>query len=143
MNNLYDRDIYAWAKQNARLLRDGRLTDIDIENVAEELESLARHEQRLLRKRQIILLQSLLQWQCQPGHRSGAWRCQIEVQRMDVEDILRYSPSLRGELKTVLTDAYGSARRMALSETGLVESTFPSICPYMIEDVMDHNFWPD
>ena len=43
---LYEQDFYAWANQQASLLRAGRLTDADIANIAEEIESMARSEKR-------------------------------------------------------------------------------------------------
>ena len=41
---LYDEDLYSWAKRNAALLRDGRLSEIDIEHIAEELEDMGKSE---------------------------------------------------------------------------------------------------
>ena len=34
--SLYERDIVAWSEQRASLLRTGRLTELDIANIAEE-----------------------------------------------------------------------------------------------------------
>lgn len=48
MENLYERDLYAWAMRNAALLRAGRLREIDHMNIAEELESMGRSERRAL-----------------------------------------------------------------------------------------------
>ena len=72
-NSLYDRDFYAWANEQAALLRAGRLTEADIENIAEEIESMGRSEKRELVGRLAILLQHLLKWQFQPGRRSASW----------------------------------------------------------------------
>ena len=36
---LYDTDFYAWANEQAALLRAGCLTEADIGNIAEEIES--------------------------------------------------------------------------------------------------------
>lgn len=37
----YETDFHAWAIQNARLLREGKLTKLDAEHIAEELEGMA------------------------------------------------------------------------------------------------------
>ena len=37
---LYDKDLFVWACRNAQLLREGRFAEVDIENVAEEIESV-------------------------------------------------------------------------------------------------------
>ena len=73
-NSLYDRDFYAWANQQAALLRAGRLAEADIENIAEEIESMGRSEKRELVSRLVVLLQHLLKWQFQPLFRGASWR---------------------------------------------------------------------
>jgi hypothetical protein len=35
MNTLYDQDLYAWAHDNAELLRQGRFAEADIEHIAD------------------------------------------------------------------------------------------------------------
>ena len=50
-NTLYDRDFYAWANEQARLLRDGKLKQADIENIAEEIESDPLHRTILSNQR--------------------------------------------------------------------------------------------
>jgi hypothetical protein len=39
-NSLYDQDFYAWANEQAALLRAGRVAEADIENIAEEIETI-------------------------------------------------------------------------------------------------------
>ena len=46
-----------------RLLRDGRLTEIDGEHIAEELESMGKLDLRQLRSRLQVLVMHLLKWQ--------------------------------------------------------------------------------
>ncbi len=45
---LYDRDFYAWANEQAALLREGKLGDADIEHIAQEIESMGKTEKREL-----------------------------------------------------------------------------------------------
>ena len=71
-NTLYDRDFYAWANEQAALLRAGRLSEADIENIAEEIESMGRSEKRDLVSRLTVVLLHLLKWQFQPSHRSNS-----------------------------------------------------------------------
>ncbi len=61
-STLYDRDFYAWANEQAGLLRAGRLTDVDIAHIAEEIESLGKSEKRELVGRLAVLLLHLLKW---------------------------------------------------------------------------------
>jgi hypothetical protein len=39
--------------------------------------------------------------------------------------------------------AYRLAAIEAERETGLSESTFPTVCPFSFEQMMDERFWPD
>ena len=68
---LYERDFYAWANKQAALLRAGKLSEADVEHIAEEIESMGRAEKRELINRLAVLLSHLLKWQYQPGHREG------------------------------------------------------------------------
>jgi hypothetical protein len=45
---LYDEDFYAWANQQAALLRAGKLSEADIENIAEDIDSMGKSEKREL-----------------------------------------------------------------------------------------------
>jgi hypothetical protein len=45
---LYDHDFLEWMQQQAQYLRKGCWAGLNIENLAEELESLGRSEQREL-----------------------------------------------------------------------------------------------
>src|SRR5271168_219316 len=95
---LYDRDFYAWANEQAALLRAGRLAEADLENIAEEIESIARAEKRELTNRLKVLLTHLMRWRFQPGLRGNPWRLSIEKQRREVLEHLADSPSLQARL---------------------------------------------
>jgi hypothetical protein len=142
-NSLYDSDFYAWANQQAALLRAGRLAEADIENIAEEIESMGRSEKRELVSRLTIVLQHLLKWQFQPGRRSVSWRLSIENTRLELEDHLKGNPSLKSHLDEVMRSAYRRALNEAVAETGLIRTTFPTECPYAFEQAMNPDFWPE
>ena len=52
----YDRDLYTWSQEQARLIRAGQLDAIDRENVAEEIESLGREQFNKLESALRVLL---------------------------------------------------------------------------------------
>jgi hypothetical protein len=140
---LYDRDFYAWATEQAGLLRAGQLAQADIENIAEEIESMGRSEKRELVNRLTVLLLHLLKWQFQPGLRGNSWRGSIRVQRLSLASHLRDNPSLKAALPAAIEDAYRVALIEAGNETGLPESNFPAVCAWTFEQMMDEGFWPD
>lgn len=140
---LYEQDFYAWANQHASLLRAGRLTDADIANIAEEIESMGRSEKRELVNRLAVLLLHLLKWQFQPGLRGNSRRLSVEEQRYRLENHLRDNPSLKAMLDTATDEAYRLALIEAERETGLARRTFPAVCPYGFEQAMRADFWPE
>lgn len=142
-NTLYERDFYAWANEQAALLRAGRVAEADLENIAEEIESMGRSEKRELVNRLKVLLTHLLKWQLQPNLRGTSWRLTIEEQRREVTLHLADDPSLKDKLREAIATAYGSAILAAERETGLRRRTFPAECPWTYEQVMDDAFWPD
>jgi len=143
LTQLYDDDVYTWAMRNAELLRQGRFDQIDVEHIAEEIESVGKSERRELENRLIVLLTHLLKWRSQPGRRGRSWRATIKEQRRRVAGVLRTNPGLRPLLDEILDEAYQSARLVASRETDLDEATFPEVCPYAFEDVLADEFWPD
>ncbi len=142
MSDAYQDDFYAWAMQQAALLRAGRFAVADIENIAEEIESMGRGEKRELVNRLTILLMHLLKWQFQPGFRSASGSSSIREQRIRLRSHLQDNPSLKAKLGEAYAEAYELAVIGAARETGLSESLFPAAPPYRFEEAMDGEFWP-
>jgi hypothetical protein len=141
--NLYETDFYAWANQQAELLRAGRLSAADIEHIAEEIESMGKTEKRELLSRLEILLAHLLKWRFQPERRGNSWRLSIANSRDQIGDVLADNPSLKSKLSETMASAFRYARRDAAVETGLSVTTFPPECPWSFEEIMDAEFWPE
>ncbi|MBV8397175.1 MAG: DUF29 domain-containing protein [Acetobacteraceae bacterium] len=80
------------------MLRARRLTEADIEHIAEEIESVGRAERRELVNRLSVLLLHPLKWFYQPERRCKGWRLTIEEQRRQPARHLRGNPSLRAGL---------------------------------------------
>jgi hypothetical protein len=141
--NYYHSDFYAWANEQAALLRAGELSAVDVQNIADEIESMGRSEKRELISRLTALLLHLLKWQFQPMMRGRSWRLNIDGQRLDLEELLKDNPSLKAELDPSIAQAYRRALIEAERETGLGRETFPAGCPYTFDQVMRDDFWPD
>ena len=141
-DTLYEQDFYAWANEQAALLRAGNLSAADIEHIAEEIESMGRTEKRELVSRLAILLAHLLKWQFQPGRRGTSWQATITIQRRTLKRHLTDNPSLKPKLPEATADAYGDGRLSASAETNLPVETFPAECPWSFEQIMDEAYWP-
>ena len=140
---LYERDFHAWANEQASLLRAGKLASVDLTHVAEEIESMGRSERRELVNRLVVLLLHLLKWRFQSDRQGTSWRLSIKEQRIRLKSHLEDNPSLKSQIDWGITQAYQLALIEAERETGLPESTFPVICPFTYDQLLDDAFWPD
>jgi hypothetical protein len=142
MATTYENDIVAWAKEQAYLLRSGKLSAIDIEHIAEEIEDVGKSEQRELASRMAVLLSHLLKWQYQPGRQSSSWQRTIKEQRKAVLRRLKNTPSLKVSINDTewLEDAWGDADSMTIHETGM--DSFPEVCPWTIANMLSEDWLP-
>lgn len=139
----YEGDFVRWLDHQAELLRQGRVGELDLENLAEEVESIGRSDKREVYNRLTVLIAHLLKYQFQPNKRTRSWLATISEQRRRLRLVLADSPSLEktyipGELEAI----YRDARRKAATETQLSPSAFPETNPYSLEQVLDE-FFPE
>jgi len=140
---LYEQDFYAWANEQAGLLRAGKLSEADIAHIAEEIESMGKTEKRELVSRLAVLMLHLLKWQVQPERRGASLEATIAVQRDDLADHLNDNPSLKAQLPQAVASAYRKAGLTAYGETNLPKDVFPITCPWSFLQMMDEGFWPE
>lgn len=141
----YEHDFFGWTREQAALLRSGHLSELDVEHLIEEIESMGRSEPRQLTRRLELLLMHLLKWehQCERREIDGkSWLRAILEQRRKIPRLLRDNPSLHLLLGTCVRDAYEDARFGASDETGLSLTVFPDNCPYTPEQTLDPAFLP-
>jgi hypothetical protein len=139
----YDTDFYTWTQEQAELLRQGRLAELDIDNLIEEIESLGVSQYKALVSAIHRLTQHVLKWQFQPERRSHSWEVTIDNQRIEINDILDGNPGLKSKLNEVIAKGYSNGRRSAAKETRIPITTFPEECPYTWEQLTDENWLPD
>lgn len=139
----YETDFFAWATEQAALLRSSRLSDLDVENVAEEIEDLARNLKRELSSRLKHLIAHLLKWRYQPDHRTPSWRHTIHHQRDQIEEVVKEAPILRGRLSDAewMAGEWRRAVKEARQETH--QDVFPDELPWTVEQILDEDFLPD
>lgn len=138
----YEKDFYAWTLHNAELMRQGKLSEIDVENIAEEIESMGKSDKRELINRLAVLIAHLLKWQFQSNRRSRSWEDTLLEQRTRVRLLLSDSPSLKHELNLRLDTAYELSIFTAMKETKLSKNTFPKKCPYTLDQCLNPDFFP-
>ena len=132
----YEDDAYGWSLAQAALIRDQRLSEVDWNNVAEEIESVGRSERRSLESHLTQLLLHMMKWDAQPQRRGKSWFVSIENHRADALRDLRDNPSLKPVLGEIFADAQEDARRRAALETDLPDAVFAELA-YTIEDAFE------
>jgi len=138
----HDRDFYAWANDSAARLRAGRWTELDVDQIAEELEDIGKQQKHALAGHLKILMLHLLKWRYQSGFRGVSWRVSIANARDEVSELLEDSPSLATKLPEIAARRYAAARNRASLETGLPLEGFPAECPFSSGQLLDQDFLP-
>ncbi|KJR43101.1 protein of unknown function DUF29 [Candidatus Magnetoovum chiemensis] len=143
--SLYETDFYLWSLKTAELLRQGKFDEIDIENTAEEIESLGKRDKREVLSRLSVLIAYLLKWQYEPQKRYRSRRGEIFTERFNIELVIDDSPSLKQMTETLIKEAFNEAVIQFEIETGLNKNTlFPEkTCPYTFEQLSDYDFLPE
>jgi len=143
MTNRYNTDFYGWTKEQADLLRSGSLSELDTQNLLEEIEAMGTSAENELESRLEILFIHLLKWQFQSDRQGRSWQLTIEEQRRKIERRLKKSPSLKHKLPDIIEDAYGDAVISAEREPNIKRAVFPTVCPWPFEQFMNSEFYPD
>src|SRR4051812_40338995 len=115
---LYEEDFVRWTEQQSSALREaagaGTNLPLDWENLAEEIESLGRSQRHELRRRIAVIIEHLLKLEHSPAvdPRRG-WIDTIGRERLNVEDLLQGSPSLRSQLGPIIEQLKPRVARLA------------------------------
>lgn len=141
---LYDDDILLWSEQQAEIVRRlgrtrrGLPNEFDVENVAEEIESVGRSELAAVKSliRQVFIhLIKLVVEEDAPARRH--WRGEIFA--FHAEIVGRYSPSMRQRID--IDELWRSAREEALlllpePEAETVAAILPGTPPFSLDDLI-------
>ncbi len=143
MNTRYEADIVAWAQEQAALLRAGRFSEIDIANIAEEIEGVGKSEKREFACRIAVLLAHLLKWKFQPGRRGSSWQRTIKEQRKVLALHIKETPSLKTALSDTdwIAGVWADAVSSAAQETQL--DVFPEDCIWDMGHILSQEFYPE
>ena len=143
LTNLYECDFNLWVETTVQLLREGRLAELDVVNLLEEVESMGNSDKLALSSNLVVVLLHLLKWQYQPNKRTRSWEKSIAENRRRIDERFEISPSLKRYYLQIFDKCYRNARKQAKIETRLPLAHFPEICPFTSEQVLDEDFLPE
>jgi Domain of unknown function DUF29 len=134
---LYEQDFYAWTQRQIELLRSGIVEGLDLDNLAEELESMRRQLEQELDNRMGVLLGHLLKWHYQPESRSKSWRATIQEQRFRIARLIKKNPSVKPYLPEAIEVGYILGLSLIDRETPLDSRQLPQNCPFSDTQIFD------
>ena len=139
----YDADIYAWALAQAGVLRARRFEAADLDNIAEEIESLGNEQAHAIESHLVVLVEHLLKLSISDdvGPRRG-WRMSVIDARDEIDCRLARSSSLRRQLPGFFNRNWPKARRRA--QAGLREAEehrVPADPPFTVDEALDPDFF--
>jgi hypothetical protein len=140
---LYDSDFALWLDEQARALKERCAAALDWDNLAEEIEGLARSDRRALRsylQNALLHLLELAYWDAERERNQRQWRQHLINARNAMAIILEDSPSLERYLAEVFGRTYEVARREAENLIGL---PLPQNCEWTLQQVRDDTFYPE
>lgn len=138
----YEDDVYGWSQRQAELLRAGHYDDVDMENVAEEIDSLGKSQVSSLESCYRLIAAHLLKFLFQPERSSRSWQVTVVRERLNAQSCLDASPSLKPRRAALFDKAYRQARKLASAETGLPSKTFPTDPPFTLDELSSEDYAP-
>jgi hypothetical protein len=141
---LYETDFATWAHEQAEHLRAKRITKLDYDHLAEEIEGLSKSDRRALERHLRNLILHCLKWEYQPQERTRrgrSWQTSMDNARDAIDQLLRDNPSMQRNPDAAMMWAYPRARRTAQKQTGLPLTTFPEHCKWTFDQLMDEDMW--
>ena len=111
--SLYESDFVLWSEETAAKLRAGDFTNLDLENLIEEVDDLGRSRKKEIKNRLRVLLEHLLKrlYVNMPQEFRG-WEITIREQRSQIELDIEDSPSL----KNIWDESFDVAWRIAIKQ---------------------------
>jgi hypothetical protein len=145
-SSLYDEDIVLWSEAQAEIIRRLGQTqrdlpnELDIENVAEEIESVGRSEMASVESFLRLLMLHLIKIAAAPDAPAAShWR--DEAWNFWAEAEARFAPSMAERLN--IARAWRRACENAVSDLtrrGDPAPSLPSLCPFAIEEIVHEPF---
>lgn len=147
MPTAYEKDIIQWSEEQAHFLLSRQFDKLDLENLADEVLDVGKSELRELKSRMAVLLAHLIKWAWQPTHRSRSWENTIRLQRMQLMDLLKETPSLKSKMAdeeiSFWPRVWRDAILLAGKETGISTDLFPETMPWPEDNIMQEGWYPD
>lgn len=142
VKTLYEQDFALWIEETVKHLKSGDFSQIDLDNLIEEVESLGKSERKAVRSYLLRLLEHLLKrryvlmYECYRG-----WEIEIKNFRQRLKIELEDSPSLKKFMVEIMSQSYQIALENV--KESYPDADFPNDCPFgdNIDELLSNKFW--
>ncbi|MCT7995245.1 DUF29 domain-containing protein [Laspinema olomoucense] len=142
---LYDTDYQLWLEQTIAQLQTHDFSHIDLENLIDEITSLGKKDKRAICSYLMRLCEHLLKvkyWQQERETCIRGWTLEIRNFRLQIQLILKDSPSLKNYLQENFIQEYQNGRKLFLDATGFNSDIIPEDPCFRLEQVLDQDWLP-
>jgi ABC-type polysaccharide/polyol phosphate transport system ATPase subunit len=132
----------SWVAQTARLLRERRWNDVDLDGLLRVVESLDDQRVDAIEAQLAYLLLQLLTWHYRESERSELRRDLIHQIRGQIELMMKTDQRFADAASMDLERAYRKARACAARDLALESTQLPKECPITMTRVLDRSWLP-
>ncbi len=142
---LYDQDYQMWLETTLEQLRNSQYSQVDWENLLEEIEGMTHSDKRALKSLLTRLFEHFLKlayWESEREYNQAGWKGEIQNFRVQIKDLLEDSPSLKPYLIDIIAKSYQNSVKIASRKMEVSSNTFPSVPIANLEQILDDNWFP-
>ncbi len=141
----YDIDYQLWLEQTIAQLKAKDFSQIDLENLIEEIESLGKRDKRSISSYLMRLCEHLLKikyWESERETCLRGWKSEVRNFRLQIRAILKDSPSLKSYLGDNFLAEYQNGRKLFLDDSELDGTLISEEPSFTVDQALDEDWLP-
>jgi hypothetical protein len=142
---LYDQDYQLWLETTLEQLRNSEYSQVDWENLLEEIEGMTRSDKRALKSLLTRLFEHFLKlayWETERDYNQAGWKREIRNFRIQIKRLLKDSPSLKSYLAEIVEECYQDSVNLSSDNMKLSPKIFPGDPIANVEQMLDEDWLP-
>ncbi|GBL14383.1 hypothetical protein MTo_01681 [Microcystis aeruginosa NIES-1211] len=150
--NLYEHDYYLWLEKTISLLKNRQFSELDLEDLIEEIKYISRRERQQLGSLLTKLLEHLLKltyWQSKSNYNKNKWRREILNFRIQIKRIISnkkdgtHHKNLVSYLTEILDQCYEDACHLFVEGSSINKRPLSATPIGAIDQILDENWFPE
>ena len=145
IQSLYKTDYNLWVLETVQKLQNQDFSNLDLENLIDEVIDLSRRDKRKLENLLTRLIEHLLKlayWDSERERNIGHWQGEIRAFRKQIKKELRSSPSLKNYCQEIFEECYQDAKEIVSDKSLISLDKLPKFPIAKLEQILDENWFP-